>query len=275
MTGSRTRLSNAAHQAMLQRGELSRSFSRTKKAVTPTGLKDRASYHVKSGAQDMVDFGREEITQNRFWIIAGGIGLTAYLFREPIKEKAPQLAKAGKRKGLAMLAAVSHALDPEPEPAIYDLVDKNRKRDKLRNSVSNIWPEASKIGAKFMHQVEDMMKPFGETARDTREKASELAERGAESARRTAEAAKERVQHGYGRARELGSELASKGRDQAHVAKDAAEQALLVSKEKAHVAGSRLAKFAKEQPLTLLAGAVAVGILAGALLSRKDEENKD
>ena len=140
------------------------------------------------------------------------------------------------------------------------------------------------------------MKPFSETARDTRAKASELAEKTAENARLTAEAAKARIQDGYGRARaatdelvdrtrattsELAdrtrvatSELAARGREQAEVARDVAEQAIAKGKVQAKRANSKLKDVAEKQPLALVAGAVAIGALLGSLLpkGRKDED---
>src|SRR3546814_14037973 len=65
-----------------------------------------------------------------------------------------------------------------------------------------------------------LMKPFGETARETRAKASELAEKTAENARLTAEAAKARIQDGYGRARAATEDFAAKASEQAGVARD-------------------------------------------------------
>ena len=64
------------------------------------------------------------------------------------------------------------------------------------------------------------MKPFGETARETRAKASELAEKTAENARLTAEAAKARIQDGYGRARAATEDFAAKASEQAGVARE-------------------------------------------------------
>ena len=119
------------------------------------------------------------------------------------------------------------------------------------------------------------MKPFGETARDTRAKASELAEKTAENARLTAEAAKARIQDGYGRARAATEEFAAKAGEQAGIAREAAGEAYEKGKVQAKRANSKLKDVAEKQPLALVAGAVAIGALLGSLLPkgvRKDEE---
>lgn len=119
------------------------------------------------------------------------------------------------------------------------------------------------------------MKPFSETASDARAKASALAEKTAENARLTAEAAKARIQDGYGRARAATEEFAAKASEQAGVAREAAGEALEKGKAQAKRANSKLKDVAEKQPLTLVAGAVAIGALLGSLLPkgvRKDEE---
>ena len=116
------------------------------------------------------------------------------------------------------------------------------------------------------------MKPFSETARDTRAKASELAEKTAENARLTAEAAKARIQDGYGRARAATEDFAAKAGQQADVAREAAGQALEKGKAQAKRANSKLKDVAQEQPLALVAGAVALGALIGSLLPKRNND---
>ncbi|PZQ21773.1 MAG: hypothetical protein DI569_10640 [Sphingopyxis macrogoltabida] len=135
------------------------------------------------------------------------------------------------------------------------------------------------------------MKPISETARETRAKASELAEKTAENARATADAAKARIQEGYGRARtathdladrtrvatsELAdrtrvatSELAARGREQADAAREAAGHAYEKGKAQAKRANGKLKTLAEEQPLAVVAGAVAIGALIGSLLPKR------
>ena len=119
------------------------------------------------------------------------------------------------------------------------------------------------------------MKPFGETARETRAKASELAEKTAENARLTAEAAKARIQDGYGRARAATEDFAAKASEQAGVAPETPGVADEKWQVQAKPANRKHKKTPQKQPLTLVAGAVAIGALLGSLLPkgvRKDEE---
>lgn len=112
------------------------------------------------------------------------------------------------------------------------------------------------------------MKPFGETARETRAKASELAEKTAENARLTAGAAKARIQDGYGRARAATEDLAAKASEQAGVAREAAGEVYEKGKAQAKRANSKLKDAAEKQPLALVAGAAAIGALLGSLLPK-------
>src|SRR3546814_17111989 len=84
-----------------------------------------------------------------------------------------------------------------------------------------------------------IMKPFGETARETRAKASELAEKTAENARLTAEAAKARIQDGYGRARAATEDLAAKASEPAGVDRKSDVEGTSVSVRVDH-GGSRI-----------------------------------
>lgn len=298
MSASRARLANAAHAAMLQRGELRRSLGLTKSNLQAGSLKERGKYHVKSTASDVATFAREEVQSQRFWVGLAAVGGLAFLFRRPIQEKAPALAKSASLRAQRLAAQINRQLDPFSDDADYEglLAPRTRKRDKVKQQLaklnpmqlktSQLWPAALAGAAKTKEQLdekahhihenlEDQMKPLAETARDTREKATDLASRAADSARQTAEAAKARVQDSYGRARETGAELAAKGREQASHAKDAAGKALEKSKEQAKVAGGKLKEFADDQPLTLIAGALAAGLVIGSLFGgRSDDEIK-
>jgi hypothetical protein len=285
MSGSRSRLANAAHVAMLQRSELQRRLGVTQKALTPGSLKDRGKFHVKSAASDAADFARAEARNKRTLLGLGAVAGALWIFREPIKEKGPVLWGSASIRVKNFLASVNRGIDPFAEEGLDTdeatktakrkrdrIAEKlSHKRDQARNALSKLWPAAAVAGHQIQDKVDDNMKPISETAHDAREKATELAEKAAESARHTAEAAKARVQDGYGRAREVSADLAAKGREQAGAAKEAASAALVKGKEQAKVAGSRLRDFADEQPLTLVAGALAAGLLIGTLISGNDE----
>jgi ElaB/YqjD/DUF883 family membrane-anchored ribosome-binding protein len=270
MSGSRTALANAAHQAMLQRSQLRRSLGLAHSELQPTALAERGKYHVKSTAQDVSHFAQREITANRAILGLAALGGITWLLRDPIREQGPAALKRSGKAVQSFIASINRALDPDPHDEDY--IDPPEPEAKTAAGRWKTTQAASLLAAqKIQEQLEDKMKPFGQTARDTRDKASELAERTAENARQTAEAAKARVQEGYGRARAATSELAAKGREQADVAKHAAENAYAKGKEKASVATSRAREFASDQPLTLLAGALAAGLLVGSLVSKKDE----
>ena len=113
------------------------------------------------------------------------------------------------------------------------------------------------------------MKPLSETARETTAKMSEVAQKTADNAKASAEAARLRLQDGYDRARTATSELAAKGREQADAARDAAGEALEKGKAQAKRANSKLKDIAEDQPLTLLAGAAAIGALLGSLIPKR------
>lgn len=270
MSASRTRLANAAHQAMLQRSQLLRSMDKTNSELQPSALTQRGKYHVKSTAHDVATFARSEMHTHRVILALAAIGGSAWLLRDPIRAKGPDMLTRAGDKVKNFAASISRQLDPDPrDDAVVDTPKKAvfRAKDGLKHA-----GVASMAAThKYQEQLENKMKPLGQTARDTRDKATELAERTAENARQTAEAAKARVQDGYDRARAVTSDLAAKGREQAEVAKHAAGNAYEKSREKAHVATSRARDFAAEQPLTLLAGALAAGLLVGSLISKSDE----
>ena len=86
------------------------------------------------------------------------------------------------------------------------------------------------------------------------------------SSRETAAAAKARIEAGYGRAKAVTSEAAAKGRDEAAKLAEKVAPIVARSKDGAAKAGNTLKTMAEQQPLTLIAGAVAVGALLGTLL---------
>jgi ElaB/YqjD/DUF883 family membrane-anchored ribosome-binding protein len=94
------------------------------------------------------------------------------------------------------------------------------------------------------------------------------------SSRETAAAAKARIQTSYGKAKAATGDLAAKGREQTQQLADKVAPVVAQGKEQAAKANSKLKSAAQDQPLTLLAGAAAVGALLGALLpkGRKSED---
>lgn len=270
MSVSRTRLANAAHAAMLQRTQLQRSLSITGTELKPKSLVGRGKYHVKSTAHQAADFALDEIHDKRVPLAIAGVLGTIWMLRQPIRDKGPSLLSSAGARAKSFAAALNRQLDPGAREADY-IDDAKKAARKASAALDRAQTKAANAAHKIHEHVEDRMKPLGQTARDTRDKASELAEKAADSARQTADAAKARVQDGYGRAREVTSDLATKGREQAGAAKDAASAALVKSKEKAQVAGSRLRGYAEDQPLTLLLGALAAGLVIGSLVSRKDD----
>lgn len=88
------------------------------------------------------------------------------------------------------------------------------------------------------------------------------------NSRETAAAAKARIQSGYDKAKAATEDLAAKGRDQAQQLGAKVAPVVARGKDQAAKANSKLKVAAEQQPLTLLAGAAAVGALLGALLPK-------
>lgn len=115
------------------------------------------------------------------------------------------------------------------------------------------------------------MKPFDEITRQSRDKAQGIADRATESARQTAEAARARIQDSYGKARSATEDLAARGKVQADNLTRVGADVLEKSKAQASKANSKLQHVAKEQPMALVAGAVALGALIGSLLPKRKD----
>lgn len=269
MSASRTRLANAAHQAMLQRSELQRSLGISRSEFKPGALTERGKFHAITAAQDASAIVQQELSTHRLLVGAAAVGGAAWMLRDPIREKAPGLLTRAVDAVKNFAATINYAIDPSLKED--ELPSPKTATEKAKAKIHQAQAASLSTAKYFQDELETKMKPLAETARETRDRAADLAERTAESARQTAEAAKARVQDGYGRARAATSDLAAKGREQAEVAKNAAGSAYEKGKEKAHVASSRVKEFAAEQPLTLLAGALAAGLLVGSLVSKKDE----
>lgn len=115
------------------------------------------------------------------------------------------------------------------------------------------------------------MKSIDELTAGTRAKAQDAADRALTAAQETAEAARLRIQQGYGRARETAHDLSVKGREQAdHLAQQTA-RAVEKGKAGAARANDKLRDVAEEQPIALVAGALALGALIGSLLPKRSD----
>lgn len=91
----------------------------------------------------------------------------------------------------------------------------------------------------------------------------------------TAAAAKARITETYGKAKAATSDAAAKASEQAHQLSEKVAPVVARGKAEAVKAGTKLKEVAEKQPLTLLAGAAAVGALLGSLLpkgSKRDDE---
>lgn len=92
-----------------------------------------------------------------------------------------------------------------------------------------------------------------------------------QNSRDTAAAAKARILHGIDNAKATSSDLAAKGIEQAQQLSEKVAPAVKRGKEQVAKANSKLKAAAEDQPLTLLAGAVAAGALLGALLPKRSK----
>lgn len=89
-----------------------------------------------------------------------------------------------------------------------------------------------------------------------------------DNSRATAAAAKARIQTSYGKAKTATLDVAAKGRDQAGQLGEKVKPVIEKGKAGAAKANNRLKQMAEDQPLTLVAGAVALGALLGSLLPK-------
>lgn len=87
-------------------------------------------------------------------------------------------------------------------------------------------------------------------------------------------AAKERIQASYDKAREVTAGSVAKGREQARKAGEKLAPAVSRGKAQAVKAGGKFKQMAEEQPLTLVAGAVALGALLGSLIPKNTKPDE-
>lgn len=95
-----------------------------------------------------------------------------------------------------------------------------------------------------------------------------------QNSRDTAAAAKARIQQGYGKARVATDEFTAKGREQAHQLGETVAPTVARGKAQAAKARDKLSAIAADQPLTLLAGAIAVGALLGAIMPSRSKPDE-
>jgi ElaB/YqjD/DUF883 family membrane-anchored ribosome-binding protein len=95
-----------------------------------------------------------------------------------------------------------------------------------------------------------------------------------ENSRSTAAVARGRVQSAYGKAKAGASNAADAGRSYASEIGARVKPAAERGKAGAKQANDRLKKAAEENPLTLVAGALAVGALLGTLLPKRTSHDE-
>lgn len=91
----------------------------------------------------------------------------------------------------------------------------------------------------------------------------------------TAAAAKARITETFDKAKAATTDAAAKASEQAHQLSEKVAPVVARGKAEAAKAGTKLKQVAEQQPLTLLAGAAAVGALLGSLLpkgGKRDDE---
>lgn len=91
----------------------------------------------------------------------------------------------------------------------------------------------------------------------------------------TAAAAKARITETYGKAKAATAEVAAKAGEQAHELGEKVAPMVARGKQEAAKAGTKLKEVAEKQPLTLLAGAAAIGALLGSLLPKGGKRGDD
>lgn len=108
------------------------------------------------------------------------------------------------------------------------------------------------------------------------EKAGEIAQQASTATREALATARDRAGAALATAREKTNEAMHVARDRATeaygVARERTQQALHTAKDKTNEALTHSGNYVKENPIPALLGALAVGIVVGVLISRKEEE---
>ncbi len=108
------------------------------------------------------------------------------------------------------------------------------------------------------------------------EKAGELAQQASTATREAIATARDRAGTAIATAREKTNDAMHVARDRATeaygVARDQTQKALHTAKDKTNQALTQSGNYVKENPIPTLLGALAVGIVVGVLISRKEEE---
>ncbi len=111
--GTRNRLINAARRSMMQRAELHRRLDVAKAAFRPGALVDRGKTHLDTKIDDTAYAMRQQFRDNRLPIALAATAGLAWIFREPIKEHVPRLAR--KVQDLAQGAIEAFRPDEAPD----------------------------------------------------------------------------------------------------------------------------------------------------------------
>ena len=114
MPRTRNRLINAARRSMLQRAQLYRRLDVAKAAFKPKALYARGKYNVDAKVDDAAHLMQRQFRENRLPIALAAVAGLAWLFREPIKEHAPKLAKKVQDLADAAIAKFQPAGREEP-----------------------------------------------------------------------------------------------------------------------------------------------------------------
>ena len=122
MPRTRNRLINAARRSMLQRAELHRKLDAAQAALRPKALVARGKYRLDEKIDDAAHIVRQEFRDNRLPIALAAVAGLAWLFREPIKEHVPRLAR--KVQDLAEAAMENFRPGTEPD-AVEPITEEN------------------------------------------------------------------------------------------------------------------------------------------------------
>ena len=114
------------------------------------------------------------------------------------------------------------------------------------------------------------------TLNELPEKAGEIAQQATAATRDALHTARDRAGAALNVAREKTNEAVHVARDRATeaygVARERTQQALHTAKDKTNQALAQSGQYVRENPLPALLGALAVGIVVGVIISRKEEE---